>query len=400
MTSENYLKTELYDALRTDARFFRFLEEASLDGLWYWDLENLENEWMSPTFWRLFGVDPATKTHHASEWQDIIHPDDLAAALENFNRHLEDPDHPYDQIVRYRHTDGSTVTVRCRGLIIRDEDGKPVRMLGAHNDLTELEVTRGALIDANANLKNELERSRNLSAAKTSFISMMSHEVRTPLNAIIGLFDLIAETSADDKQAERARNGLRAAEQLFQMLSGVLDAARLEGGATKAQPEHVETNYLADRARTLLEGASRRHAFGGEVSVAVADDAPPDLYIDVGILLQILTNLVDNAIKFSQGAPVEVRFESVSAERAGWLRVNVIDQGIGIAPEEKEQIFEEFFRSERNNVNKIGGSGLGLFIVKRLVEVLGGDIDLVSRRDTGTSFLVDIPARSPLPKEH
>ena len=146
---------------------------------------------MRPSFWRLFGVDPATKAHLASEWQDIIHPDDLATAIENFEKHLADPEHPYDQIVRYRHVDGSFVTVRCRGLTVRDENGKPQRMLGAHNDLTELENTR-------ATLAAELEKYEMLSSAKTAFMSMMSHEIRTPLNAIIGLFELIAATSADE----------------------------------------------------------------------------------------------------------------------------------------------------------------------------------------------------------
>lgn len=138
MTQENYLKKELYDLIKTDENIFDFIQLGSLDGIWYWDLENSDNEWMSDGFWELFGIDPNTKEHKASEWQDIIFSEDLEVALANFNKHMEDPTYPYDQVVRYRHSDGSTVWVRCRGIIIRDEDGNPLRMLGAHTDLTEL----------------------------------------------------------------------------------------------------------------------------------------------------------------------------------------------------------------------------------------------------------------------
>ncbi|MEM9736241.1 MAG: PAS domain-containing protein, partial [Pseudomonadota bacterium] len=106
------MRTELEALIRSDPEMLAFVQRSALDGIWYWDLETGEDEWMSPEFWRLFGVDPATKAHKASEWQDMIFPDDRDRALENFHRHCADPSHPYDQVVRYRHADGSTVWVR------------------------------------------------------------------------------------------------------------------------------------------------------------------------------------------------------------------------------------------------------------------------------------------------
>jgi diguanylate cyclase (GGDEF)-like protein/PAS domain S-box-containing protein len=138
MDESHYLKDELYTRISTDPTLFDFLQSGSLDGLWYWDLENPENEWMNAKFWELLGYDPKEKKHLASEWQELINPDDLKVAIENFQKHCEDPNHPYDQIVRYTHKNGKTIWVRCRGIAIRDEQGKPIRMLGAHNDLTEL----------------------------------------------------------------------------------------------------------------------------------------------------------------------------------------------------------------------------------------------------------------------
>ncbi len=146
MTSDNhYLKDELYKLLQETPQFFEFLQKGSLDGIWYWDLEHPEHEWMSPQFWETLGYDPEAMPHRASEWQQRIAPDDLRMALDNLGKHLADPDFPYDQVVRYRHKDGSVVWIRCRGMAIRDDAGKPVRMLGAHTDLTAQKLTEEAL---------------------------------------------------------------------------------------------------------------------------------------------------------------------------------------------------------------------------------------------------------------
>lgn len=138
---EHYLKRELYDLIRRDDTIFEFLQLGLLDGIWYWDLSAPENEWMSPRFWEILGFDPREKEHSAAEWQELIFPADLKTAVYNYIRHCEDPEYPYDQIVRYRHKNGSTVWVRCRGVAIRDSSGKAVRMLGAHTDVTALKFT-------------------------------------------------------------------------------------------------------------------------------------------------------------------------------------------------------------------------------------------------------------------
>ncbi|WP_341367270.1 PAS domain-containing protein [Yoonia sp. BS5-3] len=132
----HYLQRELQEKLKNDSEIWTFLQQSCLDGIWYWDLEDPEHEWLSPEFWQLFGYDPETKSHTPESWFDIIDPDDKQLALENFEKHLADPNHPYDQVVRYRHADGSTVWIRCRGLALRDAEGRGIRMLGAHTDLT------------------------------------------------------------------------------------------------------------------------------------------------------------------------------------------------------------------------------------------------------------------------
>ncbi len=155
--------------MRNDSSFFDFFQMGSLDGLWYWDLEKPENEWMSERFWTTLGYDPAEKEHCSSEWQNLIHPEDFKVANDNFVKHCENPDHPYDQVVRYRHNDGSTVWVRCRGIALRNSEGKPIRMLGAHIDVTgqkraeeQLRIRTLELERANEDLKRALENVRTL----------------------------------------------------------------------------------------------------------------------------------------------------------------------------------------------------------------------------------------------
>ena len=140
MLEKHYLKRELYNLIKSEEIIFDFIQASSLDGLWYWDLENPEHEWMNPKFWTTLGYDPEEMPHRPEAWQDIIFPEDRDEALRRVQTHFADPDTPYDQILRYRHKNGSTVWIRCRGMAVRDENGTPVRMLGAHVDVTEMKA--------------------------------------------------------------------------------------------------------------------------------------------------------------------------------------------------------------------------------------------------------------------
>ncbi|SHJ12186.1 PAS domain S-box protein [Aquimarina spongiae] len=152
---ENYLKRELYALLKQDESIFDFIQQSALDGLWFWDLKNPENEWMNPKFWATLGYDPEIMPHKASSWQDIINQDDLALAIENFDKHCKNPKHPYDQVVRYEHKLGHTVWIHCKGIVIRDANNKPHRMIGAHTDVTKIKK-------AELKLKKQVERYQHI----------------------------------------------------------------------------------------------------------------------------------------------------------------------------------------------------------------------------------------------
>ncbi|MEL6215151.1 MAG: PAS domain-containing protein, partial [Pseudomonadota bacterium] len=188
---KHYLEAELERLVQSSPEMWSFLQQGSLDGCWYWDLERPENEWMSPEFWQLFGIDPTTRRHDPAEWQDLIFPEDRDIAIINFQKHLADPDHPYDQVVRYRHADGSTVWVRCRGIAIRDASGTPVRMLGAHNDLT-------AVKRAEADANDQRVAAETANEELRAFCYAISHDMRGPSSTLAMLLNELEESQRDN----------------------------------------------------------------------------------------------------------------------------------------------------------------------------------------------------------
>lgn len=138
MSEEHYLKQELYQLMGRDSSAFEFFQNGSLDGVWYWNLEVPEHEWVSPRFWEVLGVDAKDKQHLVSEWHAIVFPEDLEIAKANWEKHLADSNHPYDQVLRCRHGNGSTVWVRRRGIAIRNKENQVTRVMGTYSDLTAL----------------------------------------------------------------------------------------------------------------------------------------------------------------------------------------------------------------------------------------------------------------------
>lgn len=390
MAELHYLKTELYERMRREPEIFDFLQTVALDGLWYWDLEAPDHEWMNGAFWRLFGIDPETKSHHPSEWQDLIHPDDLQTALHNFNKHLADPNHPYDQIVRYRHANGSVVTVRCRGLAIRDETGKPVRMLGAHTDLTAQRRAEEGLDTARLDFDNQIELAKATSMAKDAFLSTMSHEIKTPLNAISGFFQLLERSELTDRQRLWATKGQEAVDNLVRTLGLILDAARLENEDIPSRIEAVTIADLASHAEACLEGGIAKADKALSYTVEVAPDLPAEVQTDELQVQQILNNLIDNAIKFTQSGGIDVRFRPSAGDMPG-LDVIVRDTGIGLAPQDQAMVFKSFQQAQDGIARPYGGSGLGLTIARHLARLLGGDVTVTSDGTSGSTFTLRLP---------
>ena len=382
---EHYLKKELYDLVRSDPAIFEFLQSGSLDGIWYWDVEHQDQEWMSPRFKEIFGYRDDEIPNTSEWWQANIFPDDLAVAIENFGKHLSDPNHPYDQIVRYRHRDGSTVWVRCRGLAVRDANGTPLRLLGAHTDVTALKKAEEDLRRQTGELRTAKEAAENANRTKSEFLANVSHEIRTPLSGVIGTAELLGGTELTPLQRDHLHVIADSAEALLSIINDILDYAKIEAGKIELEPHPFRLHELVS---TVLKSiASRVREKDVEVLSDIASDVPDELVGDSVRLRQVLFNLVGNAAKFtSQGKIVVCVRPQTSNEDSVSLSFEVSDTGIGIPAEKQALIFDEFVQADSSTTRRYGGTGLGLSIAVRLVEAMGGRLTVDSEEGKGSRF--------------
>ena len=382
---EHYLQTELYELVRSDPAIFEFLQAGSLDGIWYWDVERQDQEWMSPRFKELFGYRDDEIPNTSEWWMANIFPEDRDVALDNFAKHLADPNHPYDQIVRYHHRDGSSVWVRCRGLAVRNERGEPIRLLGCHTDVTALKRAEEDLRRQTAELREARDAAERANRAKSIFLANVSHEIRTPLNAVIGTTELLGDTGLTPVQLEHLDAIRESAEALLDIINDILDFSKIEAG--KLVSEQIPF-HLRDRLENLVKSlAARLHGKPVTMVSDVAPDAPDALVGDARLLRQVLANLLSNAIKFTARGEIvlHVRRQELTAD-AVTLEFAVADTGIGIPPDKQRVIFEEFVQADASTTRQYGGTGLGLAIASRLASVLGGSIGLESEPNRGSTF--------------
>jgi PAS domain S-box-containing protein len=355
-----YLRRELYQRVREDTAIFDFLQDGSLDGLWYWDLDNPEHEWLSPRLKEVFGYADEDIPNTSAWWQANIFPDDLETALDNYTQHLSDPHHRYDQIVRYRHRDGSTVWVRCRGIAIRDATGRPIRMLGAHTDITPIKNVEEALADRAAALEAANAELAAGNKVKAELAGVLSHAINQPLCVITNYGDLLIrkwDRMPDERRQAWVHSLDDAARELSRLIADLMLMFRLDVSVVTVSRAAVDVRTALDEALQWLPG-----------------DVRVDRYIDDGLAVlcdrghfrHVLVNLLANAVKYGR-EPIEVHGRA--ADGSGRLLVS--DHGDGAPAEFVPQLFERFSRAD----GAAGlGAGLGLFIVDELLRANGGAV--------------------------
>lgn len=374
--SEHYLRQELETLFRDNPAMWTFLQTGSLDGVWYWNLEKPDDEWMSPEFWRLFGVDPATKQHNPAEWQTLIFADDLATALENFQAHCADPNVPYDQLVRYRHADGSTVWVRCRGIAIRDENGRAVRMLGAHNDVT-------ALKRAEERANSEADHAHVAMQEMQAFAYGVAHDLKAPTTTSLRLMDAVLEEDArlSRDQIDYLDYAKGSLQRMRTLVDEVLLYASFDGNADSFASVDVNT-LVAD---VFEDCKADLNDVGGRCSVGPL----PSVHGNAAQIGRAVMNLVSNAIKYRRrDTPVHISI--TGQERTdSMVEISVTDNAMGIEPQFHGKVFDLFQRLHRHD--EIPGSGLGLALCRRAATLHGGSIELDSTPGVGSTFSLVLP---------
>ncbi len=306
-------------------------------------------------------------------------PDRAEAGIELVLREKSVTD--YELTARAR--DGKNTVVSYNATTFYDRNRTLQGVFAAARDVTESKRVEIELKEAKA-------AAESASRTKSDFLASMSHEIRTPLNAIMGIADLLAKTELSPEQRKYVQIFRRAGDNLLNLINDILDLSKVEA----SQLELEQTGFsLVEHLEICIEMVATRAQEKGLILVCdIAPDVPVDLFGDPTRLRQVLLNLLGNAIKFTQSGTVSLRVTSeTSSEASRTLQFTIVDTGIGIAGDKLARVFERFTQADSSTTRRFGGSGLGLTISKRLVELMGGRIWVESEVGNGSVFTFSVP---------
>jgi PAS domain S-box-containing protein len=282
-----------------------------------------------------------------------------------------------------RRKDGSEVPVEVSLSPLQTAEGTLV--ISAIRDITARKQAEQALERTNRQLARANEELARASRVKSAFLATMSHEIRTPMNGVIGMMDLLLDTTLTPEQHEYAETVRASGEALLTLLNDILDFSKIEAGRLDLEVTDCDVRRIVEDVVDLFAAQARDR--GLELASLVYQDVPPVLRGDPGRLRQVLTNLIGNAIKFTEQGEVVVRATlAEQTDEAALVRFAVTDTGIGMTPEEQTQLFQPFSQADSSTTRKYGGTGLGLAISKRLVELMSGEIGVESALGQGSTF--------------
>lgn len=317
-------------------------------------------------------------------FNSIIHPDEY----EEFKRLLERlhklKEEDVDETeLRLRDAENNYNWLFARNVSFkRDENGTTTQVLGTAINITTRKRAEEELLIAK-------QQAEHAARAKSEFLSNMSHEIRTPMNAIIGLSDLLLQVGLKGEDFDNLKAIKNSADNLLVIINDILDFSKIEAG--KLSFENIPFNLSERLEHVRITMDFKAEQKGIYLRIDLGEDIPNHLTGDPFRLNQILINLIGNAVKFTKDGGVTVRITQIENNSLkASLRFEVIDTGIGIPKEKQADIFESFSQAYTDITRNYGGTGLGLTITRRLVELQGGSLNLESEKDKGSNFYFDL----------
>ncbi len=330
-----------------------------------------------------------------SEWHKRITPETLHIVQDGIQTVLEGS---FTEIVyQWEHPTRGIIYIRSGGTLTKLDDGTNI-LSGYNSDVT-------TLVLKDQQQKKELEDAKlaaeEANKAKTTFLFSMSHDIRTPMNAIIGYTQLIEKHRGDPEKCSDYLEKIKSSSEfLLSLINDVLEMAKIESGKAELDEEPQETLLLVREIDTVYAKLMKEKGitFNQRINVKT-----PYIYCDIVKLNEVLLNIISNAYKYTpEGGRVDMIIDELPCDREGWItmRVNVTDTGIGMSKEFLPHIFDEFSREQTSTKSKIQGTGLGMPIVKKLIDLMGGTITVDSELGKGTTFVVTVSHRiAPSPEK-
>lgn len=379
----------IQDALKVSERRLSVAFDAAETFLWEWNLDSGDG-FVSDNFYPLLGYNRGDIVFQWNTVAGLLHPDDAASELEARNDHLQGRSDHYTVEHRLHLGNGEWRWFCSTGKVTaHDADNQPLRFTGIAYDIHERKHAQEQLAAA----KIQADHANYM---KGQFLANMSHELRTPLNAVIGLGHLVQQSDLQPQQRNYLQKMESASQHLLGLINDILDYSKIEAGKLtieKIPLSLVET--VRDIINLLQPKAQQKQLI---LLFEVAQHVPEVVLGDRKRLGQILLNLTDNALKFTERGTVTVRLSGTWMDDGRFhLEVGVRDQGIGLSAEQMEKLFKPFVQADTSTARKFGGTGLGLAICRELVELMGGQIGVDSTLGVGSYFHFELPCT---PGEH
>jgi PAS domain S-box-containing protein len=376
----------LYAGLRRSEERYKLASRATNDAIWDWDLEKDHVSW-NPAVGTRFGYSEAVSGTNSRWWLERIHPDDQERVSRGIDEVIGSrAGAQWESEYRFRRSDGTYADVYDRGTLLRDAGGRPLRMVGAMLDVSErkeAERERHQLLESERSARAAAERAGRL---KDEFLATLSHELRTPLNAILGWAQLLRQRR-DEAQVQRGVEVIeRNARVQTQLISDLLDISRITSGKMRLDVQRVDLPSVIHAAlESMRPGAESK----GVRIQSVIEPLAEAVHGDPARLQQVVWNLVSNAVKFTpKGGRVQVVLARVNSH----VEITVSDTGQGIDAAFLPYVFERFRQADASSSREYAGLGLGLALVKQLVELHGGRVRAASGgKDQGSTFVVELP---------